>query len=102
MVLGGQGSPPFLWESVMKEIIGGLALVTLVLTTTYFVTLIQLDVTENSFVIRTTDVSKARSVIRECTKTIGGVAEVETIWINSDGEEPVPESWFITCQWEKE
>ena len=38
------------------------------------------------------DVSVARSLLRECTKTLQGTAQVETKW-----SQDVPESWTITC-----
>lgn len=59
----------------------------------------QLNKRDTRFVLETTDVSHARSIIRECTQTIGGVAAVDTLW--KQGEEPVPESWVITCKWDR-
>ena len=59
----------------------------------------QLNKRDSRFVLKTTDLSHARSIIRECTQTIGGTAAVDTLW--KQGEEPVPESWVITCTWDR-
>lgn len=43
-----------------------------------------------------TDVSQARSFMRECIKTLNGTATVKTNWAQD-----VPSSWVITCRPEK-
>ena len=50
-----------------------------------------------TYIKTVTDVSQARSFMRECVKTLNGTAIVETNW-----SQDVPSSWVITCRWEKE
>ncbi len=43
-----------------------------------------------------TNVSQARSFMRECIKTLNGTATVKTNWAQD-----VPSSWVVTCRSEK-